>query len=97
MNDRNSSGKGWTLGFGLLAGIAVGYYLNSNEGRSMQRKAKAQFDEYGNQINEYSKEVTTKANELVDTVKTKGQEYVEQAKVKSNDLSSQAKVKARRG
>ena len=97
MNDNNSSGKGWTLGFGLLAGIAVGYYLNSNEGRSMQRKAKAQFDEYGNQINSYTEQAKTKANELVDTAKTKGQEYLNDAKVKTNDLTAQAKVKLEQG
>lgn len=93
----NSSGKGWTLSFGLLAGIAIGYYLNSNEGRSMQRKARAQFDEYGNQVNEYSKQASTKANELIGTAKEKSQEYLEQAKTKSNDLSAQAKVKMEQG
>ena len=97
MNDQNSSGKGWALSFGLLAGIAVGYYLNSNEGRSMQRKAKAQFDEYGNQINTYSQQAKTKANELVETAKTKGQEYLSDAKTKTNDLTAQAKVKLEEG
>lgn len=90
MKDNTSSGKGWALGFGLLSGIAIGYYLNSNEGRSMQRKAKAQFDEYGNQV-------STKTNELVGTAKTRSQEYIDQAKTKTNDLTSQAKVKLEEG
>ncbi|CAH1001364.1 hypothetical protein LEM8419_02265 [Neolewinella maritima] len=97
MNDNNSSGKGWALGFGLLTGIAVGYYLNSNEGRSMQRKAKAQFDEYGNQVTTYTEQAKTKGQELVETAKTKGQEYLTDAKVKTNDLTAQAKVKLEEG
>ena len=38
MKERNSS---WmALGLGLLAGGAIGYYLASDEGKKMRRKAK---------------------------------------------------------
>jgi len=82
MNNSNynndSSNKGWALGFGLLAGIAVGYYLNSNEGRAARRKAQVRFDEYGNQITEYSQQVSQQVSErastLADEAKTKLEE-----------------------
>ena len=64
----NNSSKGWALGFGLLAGVALGYYLNSNEGRAARRKAQVRFDEYGNQISEYSTQVTQQAKERVNTL-----------------------------
>lgn len=77
-NHNNDNSKGWTLGFGLLAGIAIGYYLNSNEGRAARRKAAVRFDEYGNQISEYSHEVsqqvTERANALADDAKAKYEE-----------------------
>jgi uncharacterized membrane-anchored protein YhcB (DUF1043 family) len=62
-NYSNDNSKGWALGFGLLAGIAIGYYLNSNEGRAARRKAAVQFDEYGNQISEYSHQVSQQVSE----------------------------------
>lgn len=80
MNNSNDNGKGWALGFGLLAGIAIGYYLNSNEGRAMRRKAQVQFDEYGNQISEYGTELSHRANQLADDAKERGQQYIHQAK-----------------
>ena len=69
----NNGGKGWALGFGLLAGIAIGYYLNSNEGRAARRKAQVRFDEYGNQVSE-------KYNEYAEQARVKGQEYAETAR-----------------
>ncbi len=80
MNNSNDSGKGWALGFGLLAGIAIGYYLNSNEGRAIRRKAQVQFDEYGNQIAEYGTEFSSRANQLAGEAKERGQQYIHQAK-----------------
>lgn len=89
----NNSGKGWALGFGLLAGIAVGYYLNSNEGRAARRKAQVRFDEYGNQISEYGTQLSTKANELAGEYKAKGQQYLETAKTKGQEYVDTAKTK----
>jgi uncharacterized membrane-anchored protein YhcB (DUF1043 family) len=77
-NQQDSSGQVWALGFGLIAGIAVGYYLNSNEGRAARRKAQVQFDEYGNQITEYghqvSQQVTERASHLADDAKARIEE-----------------------
>ncbi len=82
-NNDNGS-KGWALGFGLLAGIAIGYYLNSNEGRAARRKAQVRFDEYGNQVStratEISGQAREKGQEYLETAKTKGQEYLDTAK-----------------
>jgi uncharacterized membrane-anchored protein YhcB (DUF1043 family) len=89
-NDDNS--KGWALGFGLLAGIAIGYYLNSNEGRAARRKAAVRFDEYGNQITEYSQEVSQqvsqRANELADDAKAKFEESKQWAGSTADSLKS---------
>lgn len=77
-NYSNDNSKGWVLGFGILAGVAIGYYLNSNEGRAARRKAAVRFDEYGNQISEYSQEVSQqvseRANALADDAKAKYEE-----------------------
>ena len=72
-NSNDNGSKGWALGFGLLAGVAIGYYLNSNEGRAARRKAQVRFDEYGNQINE-------KYGEFAEQARVKGQEYANTAK-----------------
>lgn len=78
MNSNDNSNKGFILGFGLLAGIAIGYYLNSNEGRAARRRAQVRFDEYGNQITEYShqvsQQVSQKANHLTEEAKKKLEE-----------------------
>ncbi len=79
MDNRNDSGKGWAIGFGLLAGIAIGYYLNSNEGRAARRRAQVQFDEYGNQVKEYGQELSSRATELAKEAKEKGRDVYQQA------------------
>lgn len=88
----NDSSKGWALGFGLLAGIAIGYYLNSNEGRAARRKAQVRFDEYGNQINEYgqqvSKQVREKASVYSDQARTKLEEGKQWASETSANLKN---------
>jgi len=77
-NYSNDNSKGWALGFGLLAGIAIGYYLNSNEGRAARRKAAVRFDEYGNQITEYGQQVgqqvSERAGALADDAKARYEE-----------------------
>lgn len=97
-NQQNDSGKGWALGFGLLAGIAIGYYLNSNEGRAARRKAQVQFDEYGNQITEYgqqvSQQVTERANLLADEAKTKLEEGKQWAGSTAESIKSTVNEKA---
>ena len=95
-SSNNDSSKGWALGFGLLAGIAIGYYLNSNEGRAARRKAAVRFDEYGNQITEYSKntynDVTQRANTLVSDAKVKleeGKQWATEAATNARNTVSQ--------
>ncbi len=91
-NYSNDNSKGWALGFGLLAGIAIGYYLNSNEGRAARRKAAVRFDEYGNQISEYSQEVSQqvseRANALADDAKAKYEEGKEWAGNTADSIKS---------
>lgn len=91
--DNQNSGKGWALGFGLLAGIAIGYYLNSNEGRAARRQARVQFDEYGNQINEYGQVISSRANEFVNDAKHRGSEVIDQVKTESQRIAEEAKNK----
>ena len=79
-----SSKEGWALGFGLLAGIALGYYLNSNEGRAARRKAKVRFDEYGQQVYNQARE---RSGQLVDKAKTQ----IEQGKQWANETATNVK------
>lgn len=99
MNNHNdNSSKGWILGFGLLAGIAVGYYLNSNEGRAARRKAQVRFDEYGNQISDYghqvSQQVSERANRLAEDAKHKLEESKQWAGNTADSLKSTINQKA---
>lgn len=91
-NYSNDNSKGWALGFGLLAGIAIGYYLNSNEGRAARRKAAVRFDEYGNQISEYSQQVSQqvseRANSLAENAKTKLEEGKQWAGTTADNLKT---------
>lgn len=91
-NYSNDNSKGWALGFGLLTGIAIGYYLNSNEGRAARRKAAVQFDEYGNQISDYgqqvSQQVSERANALADDAKAKYEEGKQWADETAETLKS---------
>jgi uncharacterized membrane-anchored protein YhcB (DUF1043 family) len=87
-NYSNDNSKGWALGFGLLAGIAIGYYLNSNEGRAARRKAAVQFDEYGNQVSEYSHQVSERANTITDDAKAKYEEGKQWAGETADSLKS---------
>ncbi len=81
MNNHNdNSNKGWILGFGLLAGIAIGYYLNSNEGRAARRKAQVRFDEYGNQISEYSHQVSQQVSERAGALADEAKQKLEDSK-----------------
>jgi uncharacterized membrane-anchored protein YhcB (DUF1043 family) len=97
-NNNDNSSKGWILGFGLLAGIAVGYYLNSNEGRAARRKAQVRFDEYGNQISEYghqvSQQVSDRANQLSEEAKQKLEEGKQWADETAGSLKSTINEKA---
>ncbi len=89
-HQQNDSGRGWALGFGLLAGIAIGYYLNSNEGRAARRKAQVRFDEYGNQITEYGQQVSQQVTEY-------GQQVSQQVSERANLLADEAKAKLEEG
>jgi uncharacterized membrane-anchored protein YhcB (DUF1043 family) len=93
-NYSNDNSKGWALGFGLLAGIAIGYYLNSNEGRAARRKAAVQFDEYGNQVSEYSHQVSERANTITDDTKAKYEEGKQWAGETADSLKSTLNEKA---
>jgi exonuclease VII large subunit len=87
-NNQDNSGKGWALGFGLLAGVALGYYLNSNEGRAARRKAQVQFDEYGNQVSEYGNQVSERASALSEEAKNKLEESKHWANAKAESLKT---------
>lgn len=97
MNNNNDN-SGWALGFGLLAGIAIGYYLNSNEGRAARRKAQVRFDEYGNQISEYShqvsQQVSERANQFAEDAKDKLEESKQWAGDTADSLKSTINEKA---
>jgi phage-related tail protein len=91
-NDQDNSGKGWALGFGLLAGVALGYYLNSNEGRAARRKAQVQFDEYGNQISEYGTQVQQQVSERASALSEEAKNKLEESKHWANAKAESLKT-----
>ncbi len=90
-NNNNDSNTGWALGFGLLAGIAIGYYLNSNEGRAARRKAQVRFDEYGNQISEYSHQVSQQVSERANALAEDAKQKLEESKQWADETAGSLK------
>lgn len=83
--------KRYLLGAGLIAGFALGYYLNSKEGRAFRKKAAAQLDEYGEEIKGIADEVGKLASNYVKEAKSKGQEWAEEATEQGGKIAKKAK------
>lgn len=83
--------KRYLLGAGLLAGVALGYYLNTNEGRAWRKKAAAQLDEYGNEIGGIASELGTLASNYAGEAKNKGSEFVNEVRHRGEHFAEQAK------
>jgi gas vesicle protein len=87
----SNSKKRYYIGAGLLAGFALGYYLNSKEGRAWREQAATTLDEYGNELGGIASELGTLANNYAGEARNKGQEIVNDARHRGEDLTDQAK------
>lgn len=87
----SKSKKRYYVGAGLLAGFALGYYLNSKEGRAWREQAASTLDEYGNEIGGIASELGTLATNYAGEAKNKGQEIVTEARHRGENLADQAK------
>lgn len=86
--------KRFLLGAGLIAGFALGYYLNSKEGRQFRKQAAAQLDEYGEELKGIAEEVGKLAGNYAQEAKIKGREWAEEAAEKGEALSQKARETA---
>ncbi len=86
--------KRFLLGAGLLAGFALGYYLNSKEGRAFRKQAAAQLDDYGEELKSIAEEVGKLASNYAKEAKNKGREWAEEAAEKGGELSQKARKTA---
>jgi gas vesicle protein len=73
-NKKRSDWKFWIgLGVGVAAGMAAGYFANSDEGRVMRRRTQKRLDKWSRKTSKnLRKEVnnlTEKVNELLDKTK----------------------------
>lgn len=92
------------IGAGLLAGGAFGYYLNSEKGKRMRKKAKKAVRDQADQLSERFSQLATDAKSWFDnmttTAKSKIEEMAETAEdnvdgVKKNLKKGAEKAKAR--
>lgn len=93
---RNSNANTrWALGFGLLAGAAIGFYLNSNEGRRMRNNVQNEFNDYGEQIggianeagrlaSNYAREAQLQSEQLANAARNRASEFGETARESVN-------------
>lgn len=76
MSDRGSN-NGWKFGLGLLAGAALGYWLNSEQGRKVRKDTSDQITTYTNQATDYTKEKVSAAQTSLNTSIEKAQELLQ--------------------
>ncbi|MCB0662825.1 MAG: YtxH domain-containing protein [Saprospiraceae bacterium] len=71
---KQSTKVGLGIGFGLIAGGLVGYYLNSDEGRVARRKTKKKIAKMEKQarknLAQQSEQFSQKANEIIENART---------------------------
>lgn len=83
MSDQRSN-NGWKFGVGILAGAALGYWLNSEHGKKVRRDTSEQISNYSHQATEFTKEKVSQAQSNLSSAIEKGQQML-------NDLTSYAK------
>lgn len=86
MSNNSDNNNGFLFWAGIAAGVALGFYLNSEQGREYRRQAATKVNEYGDQISTTAKEQWSVANE-----KAKG--ALESGKSYAADLSDRVKSK----
>lgn len=67
------------FGLGLVAGIFIGYYISSEEGKELRKIARRQLEGISEQLGEKVQEQIGLITENVESALTKGQAYVEDA------------------
>lgn len=82
-NNNNSSNTS-LFWIGLAVGAGVGYVLNSDKGRELQKEATVKAKVYGNQIKETSQH-------QIDTLSTNVNKWIEQGQTYAKDLQVMAK------
>jgi hypothetical protein len=94
--NRNSNTR-WALGFGLLAGAAIGYYLNSNDGRRVRNNMANEFNDYGEQIGGIATEAGRLASNYAREAQHQGQQFASTARNKANEFGETARESVNSG
>ena len=91
------SNSGWKFWVGLAAGIAAGWYLNSEEGRQWRRQTAERLNEWTDEVNEIAQkeanqlsarasESLEKSKEYADTTRDKLKRKVKDASKSAEEL-----------
>ena len=75
----NRSNQNLKLGLGILAGAALGYWLNSDQGRKTRTEVANKAEEYGNQAATYVKEQANSLGSQVNDYYEQGRSAVANA------------------
>lgn len=94
MSDRGSN-NGWKIGLGLIAGAALGYWLNTEQGKKVRRETSDQINTYGNKASTFTKEKYSQAQEGMNHAVNQAQSglnsAIERGQELLNELSTYAK------
>lgn len=90
-NRRKSNNSFWALGVGILAGAAIGYYLNSDKGREVRANVKSEFDDYTDQLGGIANEAGKLASNYAREAQYQGRQFVDNTKTRANELVDNAR------
>ena len=65
------------FGLGVLAGVALGYYLTSDEGKELRMQAQRRLEELSEELGEKFQEQIDSVASGVDAIFAKGQQYAQ--------------------
>ena len=85
MSNNSDNNNGFLFWAGIAAGVALGFYLNSDQGREHRRQAANKAGEYGDQLSTTAREQWSTANE-------KAKNALESGKTYANDLGNKVKA-----
>lgn len=85
MSDRRSD-NGWKFGLGIIAGAALGFWLNSEQGKKVRRDTSQQINDYSNQASAYTKQKYSEAQDGMNSAINQAQSGLNSAIEKGQEL-----------
>lgn len=90
MDKQERNRSGFAFLFGIAAGAAAGYWLNSNQGRQWRRDTSSKLEETGSQLQEKARQQVEHVKEGFNSALESGREY-------AGNIESTIKEKISRG